>query len=117
MPKEALLVVAATMMLVFLVFLLLFFSVVRVWIQGLTSGVPVSIFEIIGMRLRRSPPALIVHAAVILHHRGEKVPVAEIERCCLGFGNSQTNANDLADLVLEKRTRVPSSPQEPRSHV
>lgn len=117
MPKEAIFAVAIAVTLVFLVFLLLFFSVIRIWIQGLLSGALVSIFEIIGMRLRRTPPGLIVHTAIILHHRGENVPVAEIERCYLGFGNSQMNANDLADLVLEKRTRVPSSPHEPQIHV
>ena len=115
MPREALIVIAVAMALVFLVFLLLLFSVTRLWIQGLLTGVPVSILEIIGMRLRRTPPGLIVDAATILRHRGEKVSVAEIEHCYLGFGNSQMSAAELADLVLEKRAGAAPPPTAPRS--
>lgn len=109
MPKEVIIVIAAGMTIVFLLFLILFFSIVRIWIQGLLSGVAVSVFDVVGMRLRRVPPALIVHAAIILRHRGEKATVAEVESCFLGYGSNSLNANELADLVLEKRAQLSPS--------
>jgi uncharacterized protein YqfA (UPF0365 family) len=109
MPKEFIIVIAAGMTIVFLLFLILFFSVVRIWFQGLLSGVAVSIHDVIGMRLRRVPPALIVHAAIILRHRGEMAPVAEVESCFLGYGSNSLSANELADLVLEQRAKLAPS--------
>lgn len=99
--NEVILAIAAVAALAFLVILVLFFSVVRIWIQGLLSGVPVSILDVIGMRLRRSPPDLIVRTAIVLRHRGQPASLVDIEAAYLGFGSGVTSPDELADLVLQ----------------
>src|SRR5438132_11138205 len=95
--NEWLLVVAAVAGLVFLVFLVLLFSVLRLWVQSLLTNTPVSVFEIISLRLRRLPATLIVHAAINLAQRGVKVPVREIADCYLKYGPDRAmNATQLA---------------------
>jgi uncharacterized protein YqfA (UPF0365 family) len=105
------LAVAAVAVLVFLVFLVLIFSVIRIWIQALLTNTPVSIVEIISLRLRRIPPTLVVHAAITLSQRGVKVPVREIAECYLkhGVGREMT-ATRLATLVAAERADS-NSPQ------
>src|SRR4051812_29320254 len=106
------LAVAAVMAAVFVVFLLLLFVHLRLWIQALLTDTPVGIFDIVGMRLRRCPPTLIVHAMIVLHQRGVKVPVREVE---LGYfaarktGTSVATATELADLVEAARQSKPQT--------
>jgi uncharacterized protein YqfA (UPF0365 family) len=102
---EAVFGVAAVVALAFFVFLLLFLSVVRVWLQGMLSGVPVGIADVIGMRLRRSPPDLIVRAAIVLKTRGVAVPLGEVETTYLAHGEGLTSPTELAELVLERRAK------------
>ena len=49
-----------------LVFLAVFFSFVPVmlWISALASGVPISIFTLIGMRLRRVIPSRVINPLI-----------------------------------------------------
>lgn len=102
MNNDVIFVVAVVAALLFLVFLVLFFSVFRLWIQALLTGVPVSVFEIIGMRLRRTPATLIIHAAIVLVQRGRKITPRQIESIYLGYGQGIMTATELVDLVLEK---------------
>jgi uncharacterized protein YqfA (UPF0365 family) len=115
MNNDVILVVAIVAALVFLVFLVLFFSVFRLWIQALLSGVPVSVFEIIGMRLRRTPATLIIHAAIVLAQRGRKITPKQIESVYLGYGQGIMTATELVDLVVDKvPTDVPEDLTEDR---
>ncbi|MBY0459735.1 MAG: flotillin-like FloA family protein [Gemmataceae bacterium] len=106
--NEVVIAVAAIAVVIFLLFLLAFFWNLRLWIQALLTGVPISLLDIVGMRLRRSPAEVIVHAAIVLRHRGTPVPAAEVERCYLAraFG-SGISADELADLVEEERRSNP----------
>jgi uncharacterized protein YqfA (UPF0365 family) len=110
--NPVILVVAAVMVLVFLVFLLLFFSVIRLWVQALLTHTPVSIVEIISLRLRRIPPELVVHAAIALSQRGVRVPLREVADCYLkhGAGRDMT-ATQLATLVAAERADRAGPPQ------
>lgn len=100
--------VAALAALIFLVFLIAFFSNLRLWIQALMCGVPVSLVQIIGMRLRRVPAQLIVHTLIVLRQRGERVPAERVERTYLAFAlGTSPSPNELAELVLEKRGEDP----------
>lgn len=104
--NDVVLAVAAVAAAVFGLFLLVFFFTLRLWVQALLTNTPVSIFGIIGMRLRGTPPKLILHAAIALRQRGEMVTVDEVERCYLAHGiGSGMSATELADLVQEKRAR------------
>ncbi|HUE74015.1 MAG TPA: flotillin-like FloA family protein [Pirellulaceae bacterium] len=40
------------------------------WLRAFTSGAPISVVQLLGMRLRGVPPGLIVDALVTLVHRG-----------------------------------------------
>ena len=106
------LIVAAVAVLVFLFFLVLFFSVIRLWLQALLTNTPISIVEIIGFKLRRIPPELIVHAAITLAQRGVKVPASEIAECYLKHGvGREMNATQLATLVVAQRADSARPPQ------
>ena len=50
--------------------LILYMIPVRHWIAAMFSGVPVSIFSLIGMRLRRVPPTEIVDALIQVRKAG-----------------------------------------------
>jgi uncharacterized protein YqfA (UPF0365 family) len=101
--NEMMLVVVAVMGVVFFVFLAIFFSFLRLWIQAKLTNTPVSFRDIVRMKLRRLPAQLIVHTAIMLGQRKIDVPVREIEDCYLQFGSDVTTAGGLAALVLEKR--------------
>ena len=102
------LAVAAASVAVFLLFLLVLFFTLRLWVQASLCGVPASVFDIIGMRLRGSPVRRIVHAAITLRQRGEKVTVKEVEASYLTRGSGAArSASELADLVTERRARPP----------
>jgi uncharacterized protein YqfA (UPF0365 family) len=91
---------------VFCVFLLFLFVHLRLWVQALLTNTPVSIFDIIGMRFRRCPPTLIVHAMIELHQRGIKASVREVEQCYRAArenGTSVDTAGELAILVEAAR--------------
>jgi uncharacterized protein YqfA (UPF0365 family) len=108
--------VAAVTAVVFLVFLAMFFVHLRLWLQAMLTGTPVSIIDILGMRLRKCPPDLIVHAAIALHQRGVKVPVRDVEGYYLASvvaGEQITSAEELADLVEDARQPDPDTPNAP----
>ena len=103
MGKDAIFAIALVATFLFLLFLLLFFSVVRLWIQALLLGVQVSIFDIIGMKLRRVPPKLIVHTAILLKQHKVATSVREIEQCYFAHGLRTRTATELATIVVERQ--------------
>ena len=110
--QHVVLAVAAVTALFFLVFLILFFSVLRLWIQARLTNTPVSIREIIGLRLCRIPAELIVQAAITLSQRGVRVPVDEIAECYIKHGEGrEMNATQLATLVAAERADRAEPPQ------
>ena len=56
-----LLIVAAVAVLIFIG---LFLSFINTWLRALIADAPVAFFSLIGMKLRRVPPSLIVDARV-----------------------------------------------------
>jgi uncharacterized protein YqfA (UPF0365 family) len=114
MQKEITLIVAVVAVLVFLVFLLFFLSLLRLWIQCLLTNTHISIMDLIGMKLRRTPPELIVRTAIMLTQRGVQVRATEIESCYLASGGAVTNPIQLATLVVEQRNESRAEPQPAR---
>jgi uncharacterized protein YqfA (UPF0365 family) len=113
MPDLILLSVAAFAFAVALIFLLIFFVHFRLWLQAMLTGTPISFFDIIGMRLRKTPPELIVRATIALRMRGTRVSAREVEVCYLAAaasGDRVATAEELADLVEDAR-RKNSAPQ------
>ena len=70
---------AAFVLAAFAVILLLFSLVIFVaivflaapWMRAFMSGAPISLVQLIGMRLRGVPPNLVVDSVVTLVHRGQ----------------------------------------------
>ena len=67
------------------------FVPVTLWISALAAGVRVSIFTLIGMRLRRVIPSRVVNPLIKAHKAGLGVEINQLERqrinCCTSSRN------------------------------
>lgn len=93
--------------------LILYMIPVRHWIAAMFSGVPVGIFALIGMRLRRVPPAEIVDALIQVRKAGIDVRADTLEAHYLAGGNvsrvvAALVAADKAnmDLSIQRATAI-----------
>jgi uncharacterized protein YqfA (UPF0365 family) len=60
---------------------------IGLWFQAFVSGTPISLFNIVGMSLRKIPPRIIVNAHINAHKAGLKdVCVADLETHYLAGG-------------------------------
>ena len=73
-------IVILAMLMVLLVIVLAFF---RPWLQAFLSGCPVSVFQLIGMRLRKVNPNKIIPVGIAATQGGHPVGWAELERAYL----------------------------------
>jgi uncharacterized protein YqfA (UPF0365 family) len=80
-------ILAAIAALIFLVFLFIFFSFIRLWIQSLLTGANISIFNLIGMKLRKVNYEMIVQQKIALVQAGVKVTTEDLESHFLARGN------------------------------
>lgn len=61
---------------------------ISLWFQAFVSGTPISLFNIIGMSLRKIPPRIIVSARITAYKAGLKtITVADLETHYLASGN------------------------------
>ena len=58
----------------------------KLWLQAFLSGAPVGIFELIGMRLRKVPPSLIVLSRIQSVKAGIDIPTRDLETHYLAGG-------------------------------
>jgi uncharacterized protein YqfA (UPF0365 family) len=81
----------AFLMLVFLgiigFFMFLYFVPVGLWITAIFAGVRVTIGELIGMRIRKVPPGIIVNSLITAIKAGLNVTTRELETHFLAGGN------------------------------
>ncbi len=112
-----------------LIFLIILGKFISLWFQAFVSGTPISLFNIVGMSLRKIPPKVIVNARINSFKAGLKqITVADLETHFLAGGRvleavramiaadkaniklewRQATAIDLAgrDLLLAVRTSV-----------
>lgn len=93
-PHSPIMLIAQAEPLVVLVFFLFFvtlsvgilWSFLRLfgpWMQALMSGVHVSVFDIIGMRLRKVDPKTVVRALIMAQQAGAPLATAEVESAYL----------------------------------
>lgn len=80
-----------------IILLAIFFTLVPValWISALAAGVRVSIFTLIGMRLRRVIPARVVNPLIKAHKAGLGVTINQLESHYLAGGNVDRVINSL----------------------
>ena len=91
--------------LVVLIVIITFFWFVPVglWIAAVAAGVPLRIFDLVGMRLRRVNPNVIVKGLISVHKAGLKVSTAELEAHYLASGNV---LNVTSALIAADKARI-----------
>ena len=91
--------------LVVLIVVITFFWFVPVglWIAAVAAGVPLRIFDLVGMRLRRVNPNVIVKGLISVHKAGLKVSTAELEAHYLASGNV---LNVTSALIAADKARI-----------
>jgi len=75
--------------------ILLTFVPVMLWISALAAGVRISIFTLIGMRLRRVIPSRVVNPLIKAHKAGIHVTINQLESHYLAGGNVDRVVNAL----------------------
>ena len=73
----------------------------KLWLRARVNGVPVSMMQIIGMRLRGNPPKFLVDAYVRMIQSGEKISITEVELAFMANKNKSMDINTLVQLVRE----------------
>jgi uncharacterized protein YqfA (UPF0365 family) len=92
-------------LLIFIVIAVLFsFIPVGLWISALAAGVRVGIFTLIGMRLRRVPPAQIVNPLIKADKAGINISVNQLEAHYLAGGSVDRVVNA---LIAAERAAIP----------
>jgi uncharacterized protein YqfA (UPF0365 family) len=66
---------------------ILSFIPVRLWIEALAAGVPIGMFTLVGMRLRKVSPAAVVRPLINLTKAGLELGVDQLEAHYLAGGN------------------------------
>ncbi|SHK79569.1 flotillin-like protein FloA [Desulforamulus aeronauticus] len=96
------------LLLLFLVviFIVVLFSFIPVglWISALAAGVKVGIITLVGMRLRRVPPATIVNALIKADKAGLNITVDQLEAHYLAGGNVDRVVDA---LIAAERANIP----------
>jgi uncharacterized protein YqfA (UPF0365 family) len=87
-------------------FLIIFsyFVPIRLWFTAVVSGVKVSILELILMRFRKVPPALIVNAMITATKAGIVLTINDIETHYLAGGNVN---NVIKALISADKANIP----------
>lgn len=85
--KEVLLVGGALLLLMVIFFFIVFLSFLRLWIQCFLTGAKISIWDLIGMKLRNVDYAMIVRQKIALVQAGVRVDTRDLEAHYLARGN------------------------------
>jgi len=79
---------AALLVLVIVILILFFYFIpLGLWISAIASNVKVSVISLIGMRLRKVPPSIIVNSLITGHKAGLKLDQDSLEAHYLAGGN------------------------------
>lgn len=101
-------------LIVFALILFLYFIPVGLWVTAYFSGVRVKLMrDLVGMRLRKVPPAVIIKSLITAHKAGISVDTPKLEAHYLAGGNVQKVVNALIsadkaniDLTFERATAI-----------
>jgi uncharacterized protein YqfA (UPF0365 family) len=80
-------IVAGVLVVIGLIMLVVFFSFIRLWIQSLLTGANISIFNLVGMKLRNVDYGMIVRQKIALVQAGVRVNTEDLEAHFLARGN------------------------------
>src|SRR5271154_4146277 len=85
--NQVAIIVGIILLLFALFFLVVFFSFVRLWIQCFLTGAKISIWDLVGMKLRNVDYAMIVRHKIALVQAGVKISTQDLESHYLTRGN------------------------------
>ncbi|MCX7941632.1 MAG: flotillin-like protein FloA [Dictyoglomaceae bacterium] len=102
------LVYALFIFILVIIFFSIFFTFVPLglWISALAAGVAIRIFDLIGMRLRRVPPGIIITSMIKAHKAGLNLTLDKLEAHYLAGGNVDRVVNA---LIAAQRAGIPLS--------
>ncbi|PLR78116.1 hypothetical protein CU633_07600 [Bacillus sp. V3-13] len=113
MEATMLFMLVAIVLGIILLSILLTFVPVMLWISALAAGVRVSIFTLIGMRLRRVIPSRVINPLIKAHKAGLNVTTNQLESHYLAGGNVDRVVNALIaahraniDLSFERSAAI-----------
>lgn len=87
------------------IFVLMIARYISLWFQAFVSGAPISLFNIIGMSLRKIPPRTMVNARITLYKAGLKqISVADLETHYLAGGNI---LNVVRAMIAADKANIP----------
>jgi uncharacterized protein YqfA (UPF0365 family) len=87
------------------IFFTIFARYIGLWFQAFVSGTPISLFNIIGMSLRKIPPRVIVNARITSYKAGLKlITVADLETHFLAGGNI---INIVRAMIAADKANIP----------
>lgn len=69
------------------IFAIMFLYFLNIWVKAVAAGAHISIFNLLGMKLRGIPPALIVNVKIMAVKAGLKAETSELEAHHLARGN------------------------------
>ncbi|HNW34141.1 MAG TPA: flotillin-like protein FloA [Candidatus Ozemobacteraceae bacterium] len=87
-------------------FVITYFVPVGLWVSALASGVPVGLFDLIGMRLRGVSPYQIINPAITAFKGGLDLSIQALESHYLAGGNVQ---KVVSALISAQRAGIPLS--------
>nr|WP_185150732.1 flotillin-like protein FloA [Cytobacillus dafuensis] len=113
MEAGSVLVIVVVVLAIILLGVLFTFVPVMLWISALAAGVKVSIFTLIGMRLRRVIPSRVINPLIKAHKAGIDVTTNQLESHYLAGGNVDRVVNALIaahraniDLKFERSAAI-----------
>jgi uncharacterized protein YqfA (UPF0365 family) len=78
---------------------------ISLWFQAFVSGTPISLFNIVGMSLRKIPPRVIVNARITTYKAGLKlITVGDLETHFLAGGNV---SNVVRAMIAADKANIP----------
>ncbi|GKV64651.1 UPF0365 protein YqfA [Sporosarcina sp. NCCP-2331] len=105
--------VAAVFIIIIVLAIFFTFVPVTLWISAMAAGVRVSIFTLVGMRLRRVIPSRVVNPLIKAHKAGLTVSINQLESHYLAGGNVDRVVNALIaaqraniDLTFERAQAI-----------
>lgn len=91
--------------LVVLAVMALFLSIIGLWVRALTSGVPIHVLHIVGMKLRGNPARLLIDAYILLSKAGVQTTLDETEYVFMQNRNRVRIPEELVRLVKDDRLK------------
>lgn len=101
---EPLLLLGAIIGILILVFTLFYFVPIGLWITAIFANVKVSILDLIGMRIRKVPPSIIVNALITANKAGLNLTLTAIETHYLAGGDVN---NVVKALISADKANIP----------